>query len=87
MDAELQRMVDTGVIRSVDQPRDWCYGMAGVLKPDHVCTDFTSIKNSVRQECHMLPSIEFVADVQRATYFSKLDANSGFHQVPLDSES
>ena len=36
----------------------------------------------------MLPSIEhLLADVQGATYFSKLDANSGFHQVPRDSES
>ena len=81
-------MVDTGVIRSVDQPTNWCYGLVAVLKPDHVCTDFTRINHSVRQECHMLPSIEdLLADVQGATYFSKLDANSGFHQVPLDSES
>ena len=91
VDAELQRMVDTGVIRSVDQPTDWCSGMVVVPKPDgrvRVCTDFTRLNQSVRRERHMLPSIEhLLADVQGATYFSKLDANSGFHQVPLDSES
>ena len=91
VDAELQRMVDTGVIRSVDQPTDWCSGMVAVPNPDgrvRVCTDFTRLNQSVRRERHMLPSIEhLLADVQGATYFSKLDANSGFHQVPLDSES
>ena len=91
VDAKLQRMVDTGVIRSVDQPTDWCSGMVVVPKPDgrvRKCTDFTRLNQSVRRERHMLPSIEhLLADVQGATYFSKLDANSGFHQVPLDSES
>ena len=83
-------MVKTGVIRSVDQPTDWCSGIVTVSKPDgrvHVCTDFTRLNQSVRRKRHMLPSIEhLLADVQGATYFSKLDANSGFHQVPLDSE-
>ena len=66
-------------------------GMVVVPKPDeHVqlCGDFTNLNLSVRRERHLLPSIEhLLADVHGAKYFTKLDANSGFHQIPLDRSS
>ena len=88
---ELQRMVDQDVIRKVDEPTDWCAGMVVVPKPDgrvRLCGDFTNLNLSVRRERHLLPSIEhLLADVHGAKYFTKLDANSGFHQIPLDRSS
>ena len=53
-----------------------------------ICIDFTRLNSSVRRERHLLPSIEhLLGSIQNAQVFSKLDANSGFHQIPLDERS
>ena len=53
-----------------------------------ICGDFTLLNEYIRRERHLLPSIEhLLASIQGAKRFSKLDANSGFHQIPLDEKS
>ena len=53
-----------------------------------ICADFTRLNASVRSERHILPSIEhLLSNIQGARYFSKLDANSGFHKIPLEENS
>ena len=54
-----------------------------------VCGDFTKLNPSIQRERHILPSVEhLLANIGNATVFSKLDANSGFHQIiPLDEAS
>ena len=50
--------------------------------------NLTRLNESVRRERHPLPSVDQVlAQLSGATIFSKLDANSGFWQVPLSQES
>ena len=49
--------------------------------------DFTKLNHSIQRERHILPSFEHLANIGNATVFSKLDANSGFHQIPLDEAS
>ena len=40
------------------------------------------------RETHPIPRVyEILAQMAGATYFTKLDANSGFWQIPLSSES
>ena len=81
MDAELERMEQLNIIRKVTEPTDWCGGMVVVPKPNghvRICTDFTQLNHSVKQERHILPSIEhLLADVQGAKYFTKLDSRVG----------
>ena len=50
--------------------------------------DLKKLNDSVRREKHMLPSVEqILAQLSGAKVFSKIDANSGFHQIPLAKES
>ena len=88
--SKLERMEKMAVITRVDMPTDWCAGMVVVPKPDgriRICVDLTKLNQSVRRECHILPSVEqTLAQLGGATVFSKLDANSGFWQIELTKE-
>lgn len=88
---ELKRMEDLGVISKVEQPTDWCAGMVPVPKPNsevRICVDLTKLNQSVQREKHMLPSVEHtLGQLEGAKVFSKMDANSGFWQIPLSEDS
>ena len=88
---ELQRMESLGVISKQTEPTKWCSGIVVVPKSNdqvRICVDLTQLNESVYRERHVLPTVEQVlAHISGARYFSKLDANSGFWQVPLDKES
>ena len=88
---ELDRMETQGVISKITQPTEWCAGMVVAPKLNgnvRICVDLTRLNNSVRRERHPLPSVDQVlAQLAGAKIFSKLDANSGFWQIPLAEES
>ena len=89
--AELERMEKLGVIIRVSEPTDWCAGMVVVPKPNgqvRICVDLTRLNDSVCRERHPLPSVDqTIAQLAGAKVFSKLDANSGFWQIPISPES
>ena len=89
--AELQRMEKLGVISWIEEPTDWCTGMVVVPRSNkqvRICVDLTKLNENVRRERHQLPAVEqTLAQVAGARVFSKLDANSGFWQIPLSAES
>ena len=88
---ELTRMEELGVIFPVNQPTDWCAGMVVVPKANgkvRICVDLTKLNESVCRERHLLPSVEqTLGQIAGAKIFTKLDANSGFWQIPLSRES
>lgn len=88
---ELDRMEAMGVIRKIEEPTEWCAGMVVVPKPNkkpRICVDLTRLNDSVCRERHILPAVdETLAQLEGARVFSKLDATSGFWQVPLHEES
>ena len=88
---ELQRREALGVIAKVNEPTEWCAGMVVVPKKSgaiRFCVDFRPLNESVLREVHPLPKVEdTLAKLTGATIFSKLDANSGFRQVPLGKNS
>ena len=88
---ELERMESIGVISKVENPTDWCAGMVVVPKGDksvRICVDLKPLNNNVLREPHPIPTVDDVlGQLAGATQFSKLDANSGFWQVPLAEES
>ena len=88
---ELDRMETIGVITKVDEPTPWCAGMVVVPKKDgaiRICVDLAPLNNNVLREVHPLPKVDdTLAQLSGARVFSKLDANSGFWQIPLARKS
>ena len=88
---ELNCMEKGGVISKVSQPTSWCAGMVVVPKKNvkiHIYVDLKPLNHSVLREVHPLPKVdETLARLSGAKIFSKLDANSGFWQIPLSPSS
>ena len=91
VEVELSRMESCGVISRADQPSQWCAGMVVVPKKSgavRICVDFRRLNESVLRETHPLPKVDnTLAQLTGATVFSKINANSGFWQIPLDPTS
>ena len=88
---ELNRMEQLGVISKISEPTPWCAGIVTVPKVDsrvRICVDLTKLNATVCRERYQLPSVdESLVQLSGAKVFTKLDANSGFWQVPLHSDS
>ena len=88
---ELRKMEKMGVISKVDVPTPWCAGMVVAHKKSgavRICVDLKPLNQSVLREVHPLPKVdETLAQLSGAKVFSKLDANSGFWQIPLAPSS
>lgn len=89
--AELTRMENQGVIPKVTKPSTWCAGMVVVPKKSgavRICVDFRPLNESILREVHPLPTVdEILSQFAGAKVFTKLDANSGFWQIPLEENS
>ena len=88
---ELRQMESIGVISPVSKPSPWCSGMVVVPKPSgqvRICVDLKRLNECVQREFHPLPHVkETLAQLTGAQVFTKLDANSGFWQIPLARKS
>ena len=88
---ELDRMVSLGVISPVSDPSPWCAGMVVVPKSSgqvRISVDLKHLNECVQREFHPLPRVEeTLAQLAGAQVFTKLDANSGFWQIPLARKS
>eukprot|EP00117_Sycon_ciliatum_P008805 scpid39753/ scgid0465/ Retrovirus-related Pol polyprotein from transposon 17.6; Protease; Reverse transcriptase; Endonuclease len=88
VEAELQRMESLGVFRRVLEPTDWCAAMVAVPNATgavRICGDLKPLNDAVRRSHHQLPTVdETLGQIGDSTVFTKLDANSGFWQIPLD---
>ena len=84
-------MESMDIISRVEQPTQWCAGMVAIAKKNgklRICVDLKHLNEAVQREVHPLPKVdETLAQLSGATIFSKLDANSGFWQIPLSEES
>ena len=87
---ELDRLETLEVITRITKPTDWCAPIVVVLKGEkiRICVDYTKLNNSVKRERHILPSVDHtLGQMAGAKVFTRLDANSGFHQIKLTDES
>uniref|UniRef100_A0A3P8TBN5 ribonuclease H n=1 Tax=Amphiprion percula TaxID=161767 RepID=A0A3P8TBN5_AMPPE len=89
---ELNRMEEMGVISKVTEPTEWCSGIVVIprpaKKPPSICVDLTPLNTAVKRERHILPAVDqTLAMMKDAKVFTKLDARSGFWQIPLTPES
>jgi hypothetical protein len=91
-DEALKQMVKDGVIVKVEEPTPWVAPMVVVPKPGQdkvrICTDYTELNKHILREIHPMSTVESsLALLGDGKFFSKLDANSGFWQIPLTEES
>ena len=78
------------VISKVNEATPWCAGMVVVPKSGQVCicVHLKQLNESVMRELQPLRTVdETLGQLTGAAVFSKLDANSGFWQIPLHTES
>ena len=84
-------MQSLGVISPAERPTQWCAGMVVLPKPSgalRICIDYRQLNERVLCEVHPLLKVDVtLAQLAGATTFSKLNANSGFWQIPLSEES
>lgn len=88
---EIERMLQLDVVEPVDEPTEWCSPIVVVPNANghvRICVDLIKLKLSVRREIyHMTTVEETLGGLTEGTVFSKLDANSGFHQISLNPDS
>ena len=73
-------MEQLDVIEPVDEPTEWCSPI--------VVVDLTRPNQAVRREVYQMPTVEeTLGSLTEGSVLSKLDANSGFHQIVLNPES
>ena len=86
-------MESLGVISRVTEPTPWCTCAAMVVVPKasgavRICVDVKTHNEHELREVHPMPKVNTTqAQLTGATTFNKLDANSGFCQISLATES
>ena len=88
---ELDSMENTGVIKKVDEPTEWVNSLVVGEKPNgdlRICLDPRDLNKAIKREYYQLPTFEEISSrLSGAKVFTKLDANKGYWQIPLDEES
>ena len=81
-------MEQEGIIRSVTEPTEWCAPMVVVMKKSgnvRICVDLKGLNKGIKRKHYMLTTVEdILPKLTDATVFSKLDATSGYWQLPSD---
>ena len=84
-------MIKADVISPVTVPTDWCSALVPILEKSGkvcICVDLQPLNREVKREAHPMSSVQMsLAKLSNAKAVTKLDANSGSWQIPLDEES
>ena len=86
-------MMKIGVIHKlhINEVTDWIHNLVLVRKPNgklRVCLDPCTINKALQFNIHNANTFpEITSKIKKVKYISKLDANSGFWTLPMDTES
>ena len=88
----LDEMEKMNVIQRADEPTEWVNFLVVIEKPNsqkiRICLDPRPLNKAIQKEHFQLPTIENITSrLTGAKVFSKLDANCGYWQIPLDDDS
>ena len=59
---EIERMLEMGVIKKIDEPADWCAPILVVSKSSgavRICVDLTKLDADIKSELYPLPSVDY----------------------------
>ncbi len=91
LQARLDEYVRNEIIRPVEEATEWCAPTVITGKPNgdiRLCVDLTRLNQCLEREVHPMPVVEhMLGQLGGAKLFTKLDANSGFHQIKLNEKS
>ena len=92
VEAQLETLRNSDIIEPAVGPTPWVSPIVTVPKkdPNHIriCVDMRAPNKAIKRERHITPTNdELMNDLNGATVFSKLDLNSGYHQLELDEDS
>ena len=86
---QINEYLDNHIIEPSFSP--WSSPILFVSKKDggwRMCVDFRSVNAMTKHDAYPLPRINVLLQkLGRARYYTKLDLASGFHQVPMNSQS
>ena len=95
---QLDDLIAQDVIMPVSHPTEWCHPMVPVPKPPtdggggktsvRMCVDLTKLNLYVRRGAHPVTTPhDAVAGIEQGSqFFTKLDAKSGYFQIPIAEE-
>ena len=87
----MDRMLELGVIKLVQEPTDWCTPIVIVPKPNgkvRLCVDVTKLNPRIKRGIHPILSVDhLLGKLVNSKVFSKLDANSAFWQRTFSESS
>ena len=88
----LNDMVQKDIIEVITSHTDWASAVVPVLKLDkkdvRICVDFRKLNNNLKREVFHIPTFdELSCKLSDVKYLTKLDAASGFFQIPLEEHS
>ena len=78
-------MEERKIIQAVTEPTEWVAPIVPVVKPNgkiRKCADLKKLNQAVRRERY-----DVIHQLKGSSVFSKLEAASGFWQIPLDPET
>jgi hypothetical protein len=85
IDKEVDEMLANGIIRKSNSP--WSFPVVMVDKPDgskRFCIDYRMLNNVTVKDSYPLPRIHEAIDILHgAKYFSTIDFNAGYWQIPM----
>ena len=90
---EIKRLEQLDIIEKVDGPTPWVSPIVAAPKPKkpdeiRICVDMRLPNQAIKRTRHIMPTLDdILMRLNGATVFSKLDLNSGYHQLELDEES
>ena len=80
-----KKTVQTVVIEPVYYATDWCsqiFVVPNINRDVRICVEFTTLYTNVKRDMYDRPAVEAtLSKISEAMLFSKLDANSVFHQI------
>ena len=88
---ELDALVEQGIIAKVDEPTDWVNSLVCVTKANvtlRLCLDPKDLNHAIKRPHHCTLTLDDVLPkLNRAKYFSIVDARSGYWNIRLDHAS
>ncbi|XP_055692859.1 uncharacterized protein K02A2.6-like isoform X1 [Lutzomyia longipalpis] len=88
VEEKLDELLKADIIEPVEGPSDWVSPVV-VLPKDNgdirLCIDMRQANKAVRRENHIMPTFEdFLPQLTKAKFFSRLDVKNAFHQIELN---